>query len=116
MLLSDCGFAAFVRSADEDEDEDEDEEGEDEEDEEEEEEPTPAAAKRPAQPLTPQPAAAKRQKGDAGAKQVPQSAPAKGAEAKTAAAGGELCTLFALLLWSVSMCSLAASVCSMCLV
>jgi hypothetical protein len=51
-----------------------------------------AAGKRPAQPLTPQPAqAGKRQKADGG-KAVPQSAPAKGPQAKTAAAaagGGE---------------------------
>jgi hypothetical protein len=47
-----------------------------------------AAGKRPAQPMTPQPAAAgKRQKAEGG-KAVPQSAPAKGPQAKTAAAGG----------------------------
>uniref|UniRef100_A0A383WIA0 Nucleoplasmin-like domain-containing protein n=1 Tax=Tetradesmus obliquus TaxID=3088 RepID=A0A383WIA0_TETOB len=81
---------------DEDEDEDEDEEDEDEdedeeESEEEEEAPKPAAAgkaKRPAQPMTPQPApAGKRQKAEGG-KAVAQSAPAKGPQAKTAAAAG----------------------------
>eukprot|EP00879_Flechtneria_rotunda_P003316 GHRR01003542.1.p1 GENE.GHRR01003542.1~~GHRR01003542.1.p1 ORF type:complete len:350 (+),score=126.44 GHRR01003542.1:68-1117(+) len=79
------------KDEDEDEDEDESDEGEEEgESDEELQEAPQVAVKRPAQPMTPQPAQAEKRQKREGGKQVPQSAPAKAPQSKTAgpATGG----------------------------